>query len=65
MKMPTKPADYAKCSAEMRETLMKMYDPYWPNIVISALAPVLAGWMVAYLLLWLYRWVRRGFDAKP
>jgi hypothetical protein len=62
--MEAKQADYAKCSAEMSATLMKAYDPYWPNIGFAALAPVLAGWIVAYLLLWIFRWVKRGFDAR-
>lgn len=62
--MEAKSADGAKCSAEMSEALMKLREPFWPNIAFNALAPVLSGWLVAYLALWIFRWVRRGFEAR-
>ena len=62
--MAGKQVDWPKCLAELTATLKKGSDPYWSNIAFAAFGPVLAGWIVAYLLLWIFRWVRRGFETR-
>lgn len=39
-------------------------DPKWQALVARAVIPIALGWLLAYGALALYRWVRRGFEAK-
>ena len=34
---------------------------YWPDVAFMSLAPVAAGWLVAWLVLRVVRWIRAGF----
>lgn len=57
-------ADHDKCYSKLSDDLSRSIEPHWGNVAFYALAPVLAGWLVAYVLLWVVRWVRRGFDTR-
>jgi hypothetical protein len=39
----------------------RVFDGGWPNAAFLALAPIPIGWLLAYLLFAILRWVRRGF----
>ena len=57
--------DFAACavkgSAAMRGALVDS----WPNVVVAALAPVIAAWLLAYLLILMGRWIGKGFRQRP
>lgn len=36
----------------------------WPDVAFFAFAPVIAGWLVAYVALKTFRWVNLGFSKK-
>ena len=52
------------CSRKLSEDLKSAIEPYWVNVAFYSLAPILAGWIVAYLILGIFRWVRRGFKPQ-
>jgi len=54
----------AKCDALSTEYLAKTeYEP-WIEATVVAFVPVPLGWGFAYVVLFLVRWVKRGF-ARP
>lgn len=57
--------DIETCSDQKWEVYKKLNDPNWSMISISALAPVFGGWLFVYMMLGIYRWVRRGFTNPP
>ena len=36
----------------------------WPDVAFFAFAPVIAGWLVAYIALKTFRWVKTGFSKN-
>ena len=54
----------AECEAREQNSLSEMErgDEEWAALV--AIVPVPFGWGSVYLVLFLFRWVRRGFDSK-
>ena len=37
---------------------------YWPDVAFFAFAPVIAGWIVAYIALKTFRWIKVGFSKN-
>ena len=37
---------------------------YWPDVAFFAFAPVIAGWLMAFITLKIFRWVKVGFSKK-
>ena len=61
--METKSANANSCSEKLGKDLKKAVEPFWGNIAFYSLAPVVAGWVVIYLIIIIVRWVKTGF--KP
>lgn len=36
----------------------------WPDVAFYAFAPVIAGWIVAYIVLTTFRWIKVGFSKN-
>lgn len=54
----------AQCSADWSEHFQAVQRPGQLDVVLFALVPIPLGWGIAYLCLWLARWVRRGFQQS-
>lgn len=54
----------AKCDELSTEYLAKMKFEPWIESALVAFVPVPLGWGFTYLVLFLIRWVRRGFSAR-
>jgi hypothetical protein len=54
----------AECDALSTDYLAKTGNEPWIEAAIVAFVPVPLGWGLAYLVLFLVRWVKRGF-ARP
>ena len=50
------------CSDKFSETYGIYFNVAKETAALAALAPVPIGWGLAYLAIWLVRWVRRGFQ---
>jgi hypothetical protein len=37
---------------------------YWPDVAFYAFGPVVAGWLVALIMIKTFRWVSDGFLKK-
>jgi hypothetical protein len=56
--------DFSSCSAEFDKMFHTFAEHSWGNVAIMAFAPVPLAWLLVYLFVWLYRWVRRGFAKE-
>ncbi len=55
--------DFSSCDGKFYEMFEVFSKHSWGNVAILALAPIPILWLVAYLVVGLVRWVRRGFPA--
>jgi hypothetical protein len=51
--------DFAKCMDQATE-FYKVTLRGWDNSAITAIAPILLGWLLAYGVVWTVRWVMAG-----
>ena len=49
------------CFADRNKAHKNIIQPLWGDIAFYSLAPILAGWIVVYLAIRIFRWVRAGF----
>jgi hypothetical protein len=56
--------DVAKCDKIADDYAAQVYHYEWVEPAIVAFVPVPLGWGFVYLVLFLVRWIKRGF-AKP
>lgn len=50
----------AKCMSDALATQQIWLEGSWGNVAIFAIAPVLLAWALAFIVLWLFRWVKAG-----
>ena len=55
----------AACDQQAGDYLAQTYKWEWITASIIAIVPVPLGWGSAYLVLFLVRWVKRGFEKPP
>lgn len=58
------PAPGRDCSKVIRESLEKWNKPDWGGVIYVAFAPIVAGWIVVYLFVGIFRWIRTGFRPE-
>jgi hypothetical protein len=58
-------ARVAECYRKFNRNLPIALAQQRSDAIALALVPVPLGWLLAYGVLWLVRWVRRGFVPKP
>jgi hypothetical protein len=56
--------DFKSCVDEADKNYGVFLEGSWGNVVVLALVPVVAAWLLAYIIIRVGRWVRSGF-AKP
>ena len=49
-----------QCATDVQEAHDYVMADSWEHVASFALLPVLLGWIIAYLLLWMARWVLAG-----
>lgn len=54
-------AAFDRCNKEAADSLASAYESAWLAAAIVAFVPVPLGWGFVYLVLFLVRWVKRGF----
>jgi len=56
--------DFSRCSAEFEKMFYTFAEGSWGNVAFVAFAPVPVAWLFIYIIVWVARWVRRGFAAQ-
>lgn len=56
--------DYAKCHAEAGQYMDTMMTGRREEPVVLALLPIPFAWLIVYLIVKVWRWVRAGFDRR-
>ena len=56
--------DFKSCLREVEKTSAIWLDGSWSNVAFISLAPIPLGWLVVYMLIRIYQWVKAGFN-KP
>ena len=54
-------ADISKCSEETLETYAIYQQHKWGNSALAALVPLPFAWLLAYIVIVVVRWIKRGF----
>lgn len=57
-------ADVEKCMDQARAFYTATL-PGWDNTAVTAIVPILLGWLLAYIVVWTTRWVLAGRRAVP
>jgi hypothetical protein len=50
----------AKCSEEFAKNYADFLKPNWIEVALSAFAPVILGWLLVIIIIWVYRWIKAG-----
>jgi hypothetical protein len=56
----SKTSTSVSCLAEMNKNFEIWMKPNWENIGFIALAPIPLGWLLVFLIIRVYRWVKAG-----
>ena len=49
------------CSAEWQRDYVQIYkNPDWGNIAFVSFAPIILGWILAFITIRVYRWIKAG-----
>lgn len=56
--------DFSRCSDEFDKMFRVFAEHSWGNVAIVAFVPIPIAWLFVYLLVWLTRWIRRGFVGQ-
>lgn len=56
--------DFSRCSGEFDTMFHTFAEGSWGNVAIVALAPIPLAWLLVYIVVWLTRWIRRGFAGQ-
>jgi hypothetical protein len=51
------------CKKQKETQYKKLTEGQWDETAAFALLPVPLGWLIAYVAIWLFRWVKAGFEA--
>jgi hypothetical protein len=57
-------SDFSRCSDEFTKMFNVFAEGSWGNVAFVALAPIPIAWLFVYLIVWLTRWIRRGFVGQ-
>jgi len=57
--------DFSKCQKESEKTNEAFLQHSWASAALVVLAPLPLFWLLAYQLVGIWRWVRRGFIPAP
>jgi hypothetical protein len=48
------------CSKEHSSNLKNFMEPVWSDVALSAFAPVILGWLIVFIIIRVYRWIKAG-----
>jgi hypothetical protein len=51
----------ADCVAKMDKELVTAYQIGWEEVIVYTLLPVPLAWLVAYIAIKIFKWVKKGF----
>jgi hypothetical protein len=57
--------DFSVCHEEGWKAYQLSLADSWEDVAIVALVPIPFGWLLAYIVVGVWRWVRRGFNVPP
>ena len=57
-------SDFSQCGLEFDKTFRIMLEGSWGNVAVVALLPIPFAWLLAYLAIWVLRWIRGGFKGS-
>jgi hypothetical protein len=57
--------DFSSCEQKFSQAYQLYLGGSWGNVAIVAIVPVIFGWFVAYLLVWIARWILAGRARNP
>ena len=57
--------EYDQCMARGLASGKPIADRMWTDAAVVAFGPLPVAWLMAFMVLGLYRWVQRGADAGP
>jgi hypothetical protein len=55
--------DFSRCTGEFERMFNTFAENSWGNVGFVALAPIPIAWLLVYFVVWISRWVRRGFAS--
>ncbi len=55
--------NFGPCMDEAEKNYAIFVKDSWGNVAFTALAPIPIGWLLAYTVIGIFRWVRRGFHT--
>ncbi len=53
-------AQVANCSEEFGKNYTEFLKPNWADVAFTAFAPVLLGWLLVFVIIRAYRWIKAG-----
>jgi hypothetical protein len=56
--------DWGSCDRTLQREWPAAISGHWLSAALAGLAPIPVGWFVAFLIVALLRWVRKGFNAR-
>ena len=56
--------DLDRCTKEIENSYKIWMVGSWGNVAFFAFVPMLLGWVAAYVLIRVWRWVKTGFKTK-
>ncbi len=56
----SKTSTLENCSAEMNKNFDVWMKPNWGNIAFTALAPIPLIWLIVFISIWVFRWIKAG-----
>ena len=48
------------CSKEFHKNFVDFLRPNWSNIAFIAITPVILGWVLIFIIIRVYRWIKAG-----
>ncbi len=55
--------NHVVCEQERQQRIDEVRNDELMNGALLALLPIIFTWLLAYMLVWLFRWIRTGFSA--
>jgi hypothetical protein len=52
------------CQNEEKREYKKISEANWERTAALSLLPIPIGWLVVYLIIWIFRWVKAGFKPE-
>ena len=57
-------SDFGDCSRELTKNWAIWLEGSWGNVALASLIPIPLGWLLVYVIIRIYRWVKTGFKRE-